>query len=99
MIQINVIIHLNTGINILSLILLFGSSLCNWKVFKCIITAKDDKAKVPRMITAIIAAKDDKDCVSVLSSLVKRSRKVGITLGFLHQLNRQFLLCKRRQQM
>ena len=47
-IEINVIIRLNTGINMLTLffkILLFGSSLCIWKGFKCIITAKDDKAK------------------------------------------------------
>ena len=57
---------------------LFGLSLCICKVFKCM-AAKDNEAKA---------------CVLfVLSCLVKRSSKVGIALGFLHQLNRQSLLC------
>ena len=45
-------------------LLLFGSSRYTRKVFKCIITGKDDKAKT---------------CVlSVLSCFVKRSSKTGI---------------------
>ena len=85
-IQINDIIHLNMGINVTFIlkIQLFGSSLCICKVFKYI-TAKDDEAKA---------------CVLfVLSCLVKRSSKLDIALGFLHQLNRQYLVCNHRQQM
>ena len=89
-IHINVIIHLNTGINMLIIILFlkyhyldhhFAIESAIAQSFKCL-TAKDDEAKA---------------CVlSVVSCSVKRSSKVGIALGFLHQLNRQSLLCKHR---
>ena len=75
-IQINDIIHLNTGINMLTLFLNYHYLEHHFA------SAKDDEAKA---------------CVLfVLSCWVKRSSKVGMALGFLHQLNRQSLLCKHR---